>query len=190
MIPPIAQGAKQRFPVAISLLLAVTLLLTQASTVAETGTAETKQRVNHQYRAVLGSCAEGQPGGVLLLRVFGGFFPIPTTFVMVDDADSQTEFSDLANPWVKPKLPSTIFHAAKKKFDDRWGWLAAARVKSSRERCGLTQRSYVHVEQFGAPAMVITDGNEYLLLIGPIADAADAAIACYAAISPRMAEGC
>ena len=142
------------------------------------------------YTAALEQC--GREQGVHFLKVFGAYWPIPDQFVLLDTTNSQLEYTDLAYPWDPPpaKSTSTVFYAPKKKFAERWGWLSERASSAAGSACGVSGRAYEHVEEFGAAAVVFTDGKEYVLVMGPLTGAAEQLLRCYAQTARAMGKRC
>jgi hypothetical protein len=135
------------------------------------------------YAALLSEC--GRDGRVHFLKAFDGLWPIPSNLVLLDTSNEQQEYSDRAFPWSDVHPQSVVFHGPRDRLEARWPELLFGAGRSLPGKCGLDVRRHDTSVEFGQPVVVISGPREHVLLVGAIADAASAAMECYARTVPR-----
>jgi hypothetical protein len=135
------------------------------------------------YTSVLGEC--GRDGRVHFLKAFDGLWPIPSYLALLDTSNEQQEYSDRAFPWRDVHPSSLVFHGPRDRLEARWPALFFGVARALPGKCGLNVRRHDTSVEFGQAVVVISGPREHVLLVGAIADAATAALECYARTVPR-----
>lgn len=155
---------------------------------ANSGAQNTESRAPAQsqapdYASVLKEC--GRDGRAQFLKAFDGLWPLPSNFVLLDTSNEQLEYSDRAFPWSSVRRASIVFQGRRERLEGRWPDLFFGAGRSLPGKCGLDVRRHDTSVEFGQVVVVISGPREHLLLVGPIAEAASSAMACYASTVPR-----
>jgi hypothetical protein len=135
------------------------------------------------YAALLSKC--GRDGRVHFLKAFDGLWPIPSYLVLLDTRNEQQQYSDRAFPWRDVHPSSVVFHGPRDRLEARWPALFSGAGRQLPGKCGLDVRRHDTSVEFGQAVVVISGPREHVLLVGAIADAASAAMECYARTVPR-----
>lgn len=132
------------------------------------------------YVKAVAACGKSPANQVSFFNAFGGIWPVPTNFVLVDIANNRLEYNDLAYPWYEATKTSHIFFGGRASLERRWPNLFSRRDGLTTQKCSLQVTKYEHWDSFDAPVVVISNSRDHLLLVGPIVDASTAALDCYA----------
>lgn len=164
------------------------LLLLQGSYAA--GLADDPPAVERDYAKLLAGCGRKGAEPMSFFNAFGGQWPVPSNFVLVDAANNQIEYNDLAFPWDHVRKTSIVFFGGRALLEQRWPALFARHDGTRQQKCGLQVTRHVYVENFDAPVVVVSNDRDHLLLMGPITNAAEAALECYASTVRRKGRAC
>lgn len=159
--------------------VAIALAATFPPTAALPQTAPTS--LSAAYSLVLDDCGRKENGGVLFFRAFGGLWPLPSTFVLLDSADRRLEYTDRAFPWNPPRVrsDSSVFFGPKQRLEESWPGVFSQRVEAEAGLCGVEVRRYKDSPEFGQPVVVVSNRYDHLLLVGPITDSLSKAMQCF-----------
>lgn len=173
------------------ILRALVLLAAVANHGSEAaGQADDRLVVARDYAKLVAGCGRRGTEPVSFFSAFGGLWPVPSNFVLVDAANNRIEYSDLAFPWDDVRKISTVFFGGRALLQRNWPGLFSRQDGTTTQRCGLQVTRHAYWEDFNAPVVVVSNDRDHLLLVGPITDAADAALECYASTARLRGRVC
>lgn len=164
--------------VGIALMVALSVLCVPGGVANSAENRDSARGGVSNYAAVLTEC--GRDGRVHFLKAFDGLWPIPSNLVLLDTSNEQQEYSDRAFPWRDVYPSSLVFHGPRDRLEARWPALFSRAARSLPGKCGLDVRRQDTSVEFGQAVVVVSGPREQVLLVGAIADAASAAMECYA----------
>ena len=168
-----------------SALLSVAALVVPAS--AQERVAPSRAEL---YSSVLEECGRKAMSGVHFFNAFGGQWPVPSNFVLLDATDRRLEYSDRAFPWDDVRTPSTIFFGPRQRLEESWPSLFSQRVQPQPGQSGVEVRKYAASAEFGQPVVVVSNRHDHMILIGPIGQALSSAMECFALTRRQVGYPC
>ena len=170
--------------------VAIALAATVPPTAALSQTASTS--LSAAYSLALDDCGRKEKGGVLFFRAFGGLWPLPSTFVLLDSADRRLEYTDRAFPWNPPRVrsDSSAFFGPKERLEESWPGVFSQQVQAEAGLCGVEVRRYKDSPEFGQPVVVVSSRYDHLLLVGPITESLSKAMQCFSLTKRQVGYPC
>ncbi|HEV8362202.1 MAG TPA: hypothetical protein VGQ52_01685 [Gemmatimonadaceae bacterium] len=145
---------------------------------------------NTTYSSVLDDCGRKDRGSVLFFSAFGGLWPLPSNFVLLDSANRRLEYSDRAFPWEERKEQSVVFFGPKQRLEESWPGVFSQAVQVQSGLCGVEVRQYRASPEFGKPVVVVSSRYDHLLLVGPIAASVSNAMQCFSLTKRQVGYPC
>jgi hypothetical protein len=144
------------------------------------------------YSLVLDDCGRKEKGAVLFFSAFGGLWPLPSNFVLLDSADRRLEYSDRAFPWnrVRVRTESSVFFGPKQRLEESWPGVFSQTVQAEPGLCGVEVRRYKDSPEFGRPVVVVSSRYDHLLLVGPITESLSTAMQCFSLTKRQVGYPC
>jgi hypothetical protein len=142
------------------------------------------------YSSILDDCGRKERGRVLFFSAFGGLWPLPSNFVLLDSTDRRLEYSDRAFPWKGVREQSVVFFGPKQRLEESWPGVFSQTVQPQPGLCGVEVRRYRDSPEFGKPVVVVSSRYDHLLLVGPIAESISNAMQCFSLTMRQVGYPC